>query len=267
MESELSVSVDISDVMAGLDALEEHLEHPEAVMRKFAPGYRASVKATLAQGGIGSIPYAASTRARMEATGTSQVSARGTIRADRVKRTMGMLNRHAKKLDSEGWSPDWQAKQDQLTKRVAGYEKAEGRAERAEERRKKLKKDVTDKRSALSQSGAGAKEFYAWEKQQKKLDAANQRKIGKRKAELRTHPLQYMGGTVRSKISTEGESPVLTVYSRAGVIGKVQDEGGPVGNNAAVPKRAYIVTPDFEEQKARLGAMFATDLVEAFDGG
>lgn len=159
----MSVTVDFSEVFQGINALEEHLDNPAPVLRKFSKGYRASVKATIAAGGIGSKPYAESTQKRLESTGTSLVSARGTIRVDRRKRVQSAIKRNAKVLDRDGWSPDWQKKQDRLSKRLDSLEKAESRAAK--------KKGARD--------------------------------IGKRQSERNQHPLQNMGKTIRASAKND----------------------------------------------------------------
>lgn len=224
----MNVRVDISEALAGIEAMQEFLENPAPIARAWAKGYKASVKATLAQGGKGSIPYAESTRKRMEATGTSQITKRGTVRSDRIKRTANQIKRHAKKLQDDGWSPDWQKKQDALQNRLANYQKAEARAQ---------KKD------------------------------ASKRKIGKRQSERNQHPLQNMSKTIVSKITGEGDGLNISVFSRVDEVGAIHDEGGPAGKGAQEPKREFIVTPDFDQQIERLGEMIASGAVEAFDNG
>lgn len=251
-------------ILKGIDAAEEHLQNPAPVAKKWAKGYREEVKTLLAGGGIGSIPYAQSTMQRLEGTGTGQVSRLGTVRMERLKRTEKQIKSHKKKLAREGWSSEWQAKQDALNKRVQNYAKAEDRAARAEARRQKLKAQVAKLQKAAARgSGESAKK---WEAAKNKLEKANQRNTGKRKSEIRQHPLQFMGKTIGSKVYPDYR---VKVFSAAMEIGKAHDEGAGSSDKkrGQTPRRAFIKTPDFDAQVERLAVMFKEDIEDAFHGG
>ena len=93
-----SVEFQSGDVRASIRALRERLANPAPVLRELARKVTADVRANIKAGGTGWPPYAESTRKRLEATGTSQVSAKGTIRADRIKRTLKQLGRVEKQF-------------------------------------------------------------------------------------------------------------------------------------------------------------------------
>lgn len=118
------------DVRMSINAVEERLADPKPVLREFSRKLTADIKENIKKGGAGWPPYAPSTLKRLESTGTSQVSKRGTVRADRVKRTKRQLFKLEKKVRDEGYNPDLAQKIAKIKKRIESYGKAEARAQK-----------------------------------------------------------------------------------------------------------------------------------------
>lgn len=257
----MGVTCNFGEVFEGIDALREHLENPKPVLRAWSNGYRAEVKAVLDAGGIGSKPYAESTLKRMQGTGTSLVTSRGDVRSDRVKRTAKAIKRNAGALERNGWSPDWQKKQDSLAKRLAGYQRAERSSAAKSDKVVKLKASVTER---TGQFLGNIKAINKLARDRERLAKISTKNIGKKQSEARQHPLQNMAKTIRAKVYDDS----IKIYSAAMDTGLAHDQGAGPGDlkKGSTPQREFIKVPGFDSQVDRLAHMLETDLEEAFDG-
>lgn len=130
-------------------ATQERLANPKPVLREFSRHLTADIKENIRSGGSGWAPYGASTLKRLESTGTSQVSRRGTVRADRVRRTLVQLRQVQKAVQDGGWTPKLRAKYDRLEKRIANYRKAEERTKKKAAGNRKIGPRVAEKHALL----------------------------------------------------------------------------------------------------------------------
>ncbi len=115
-------------VRRAIHATQEQLANPKPALKLFSKKLTEDIKKNIQSGGTGWPPYAASTLKRMESTGTSQISARGTIRVDRVKKTVKAMQKLQKHVRDNGWDPESKAKYAKLEKRIKNFKKAEARA-------------------------------------------------------------------------------------------------------------------------------------------
>ena len=248
-----SIEFRSGDVRASIRALKERLANPAPVLRELARKVTADVRANIKAGGTGWPPYAESTRKRLEATGTSQVSAKGTIRADRVKRTLKQLGRIEKQAKKTGWTPDLSTKVDKLRKRLGSYRKAEAAAARRGERAAKAEQTIESLRSGP----LTAKESRRADRAKATLVDTKKDRLGKRQAA--NHPLlNRIPGTIRSKLIDDGRT--LYVYSRAGIVGAIHNVG--VGKT---PKRQFLPPPNMPEVMAYFKELMESDLGQAWD--
>jgi len=137
------------DVRRSINAVQERLENPKPVLREFSRHLTKEIRENIKAGGSGWPPYAASTLARMEATGTSQISLRGTVRADRVKKTASAMRKLEKRVRNEGWTDKSKKQYERLKKRLANYRKAEARAKKQDPAKRNLGKRQSEKRKLL----------------------------------------------------------------------------------------------------------------------
>ncbi len=137
------------EVRRSIHAVQERLENPKPVLREFSRHLTREIRENIKSGGSGWPPYAASTLARMEATGTSQVSKRGTVRADRIKKTAGAMRKLEKRVRNEGWTDKSKKQYERLRKRLANYKKVEARAKKQDPAKRNLGKRQSEKRKLL----------------------------------------------------------------------------------------------------------------------
>lgn len=137
------------EVKVSINATQERLANPRPVLRAFSRILTKDVRENIAAGGVGWPPYAASTLKRMESTGTSQISKRGTVRANRVARTVSAMKTLERKIRAEGWTKDNRKKYDRLAKRLKNYAKAEDRAQGKSTGARKIGKRQSEKRKLL----------------------------------------------------------------------------------------------------------------------
>jgi hypothetical protein len=137
------------EVKRSINAMQERLANPKPVLREFSKGFSDDIKANIEAGGTGWPPKAASTLKREESTGTSQVSKRGTIRADRVKKTASAMKKLERKVRDQGWTPENRKKHERLKKRLANYKKAELRAKKKDASKRNIGKRVSEKGGPL----------------------------------------------------------------------------------------------------------------------
>lgn len=244
-------------VERSIDALIENLENPKPVLRQFASKVLIpATKANIATGGAGWPPYAKSTLERMQATGTSQVTKRGTIRANRRKRFASALKKHARKLQKQGWSQDWQNKQERLEKRIANYDEAIAREERFGTKAAKAKETLADLTANPGKRGADKKR----ERAQKTLTQAKNR-LGKRQSEVRKL-LQGMPGTIRATVRSTGDGMRLVVYSAAGPVGGAHNYG-----EGRDPQREFLPPPNLGEHLETLAQLMEKRFDKAWERG
>lgn len=115
-------------VRRAIHATQEQLADPKPALKLFSKKLTADIKANIEAGGTGWPPYAASTLKRMQSAGTSQISARGTVRSDRIKRTLKALKRLERHVRDNGWDVETRAKYAKIEKRIKNFKKAEARA-------------------------------------------------------------------------------------------------------------------------------------------
>lgn len=137
------------ELRRSIRATQERLANPKPVLREFSKHLTADIKENIRSGGSGWPPYAASTLKRLESTGTSQVSRRGTVRADRVRKTLVQLRRIQVAVREHGWDPKLRAKYDRLEKRIANYRKAEARAKKKAGSARKIGRRQAEKHALL----------------------------------------------------------------------------------------------------------------------
>lgn len=251
------ITFEFEGVERSINALIENLENPKPVMRQFASKvFIPGIKRNIASGGVGWPPYAKSTLERMGATGTSQVTARGTIRANRRKRFASALKKHARKLEKFGWSQDWQNKQDRLEKRVKNYEKAIAREERIGANAAKAKRDLEELTANPGKKGAERKRARA----EKAIEKSKNR-IGKREAEVRKL-LQAMPGTIRFMVKPQGDGMRLIAYSAAGPVGGAHNYG-----EGRDPMRQFLPPPDMAAYLDTLAKLLEKRFDKAWERG
>lgn len=241
------------EIRRSINAVKERLENPKPVLREFSKGLAKDIKQNIAAGGVAWPPYAESTRKRMEATGTSQVSRRGTIRSDRVKRTAAQITKLEKKVIDEGWTPANRKKAERLKRRLVNYQKAEALAKRRGEK-------AASARATLDEQGykvPTAKEAKKRERAQKQLQDATKDRLGKRQSQKRKL-LERMPGTIRNRFRGQ----TLVTYSKADEVGQAHNAG-----EGRDPKREFIPPPDMERQIERLAELMESDLGQAWDRG
>lgn len=156
----MGVTYEYEGVRRSIRALQQRIENPGPTLKHFSKKIIADVKANIAAGGSGWPPYAESTIEHMEHRGTGQITRRGTVRVDRLRRASKTLQRIEAQVRQHGWTDKLRERYDRVTKRIAAFKKAEARA-------------------------------------QKK--SAGERNIGPRQSEKR-RLLQRMPGTIRSKL-------------------------------------------------------------------
>lgn len=137
------------DVKRSINAVQERLDNPKPVLREFSKRLTKDIRENIKSGGAGWPPYAASTLARLEATGTSQVSKRGKLRANRVKKTATALKKLEARVRDQGWTEDSRAKYDRLSKKLKNYAKAEARSRKKDAATRNIGKRVSEKRKLL----------------------------------------------------------------------------------------------------------------------
>ena len=137
------------EVRRSINAVQERLENPKPVLREFSRHLTKEIRENIKAGGSGWPPYAESTLKRMEATGTSQISKRGTVRADRVKKTASALKKLEKRVRNEGWTEKSKKQYERLKKRLANYKKAEARSRKKDAAARNIGKRVSEKRKLL----------------------------------------------------------------------------------------------------------------------
>jgi len=137
------------DVRRSIHAVQERLENPRPVLREFSRHLTKEIRENIKSGGSGWPPYAESTLRRMEATGTSQVTKRGTVRADRIKKTASAMRKLEKKVRDQGWTEESRKKYERLKKRLANYKKAEARAQKKDPAKRSIGKRASEKRKLL----------------------------------------------------------------------------------------------------------------------
>lgn len=257
MDERQMIKFEWDGVERSINALVENLENPKPVLRQFAS--RVLVPATkqnIASGGVGWAPYAKSTLERMQATGTSQVTARGTIRANRRKRFASAIKKHARKLQESGWSQDWQNTQDRLEKRLANYDKSLLRAQRLGEKAAKAKKTLDHLIANPGTKGADKKRAAA-----EKTLAREKNKLGKRENERR-RLLQAMPGTIRATVKPGEDGARLIVYSAAGPVGGAHNYG-----EGREPRREFLPPPDMGSHMATLAQLLEKRFDKAWRHG
>jgi len=137
------------EVRRSINAVQERLANPKPVLREFSRHMTKDIRENIQAGGTGWPPKAPSTVKREESTGTSQVSKRGTLRADRVKRTVRQMKKLERKVRDEGWTDENRRKYDRLKKRLANYKKAEARAKKQDASKRNIGRRQSEKRRLL----------------------------------------------------------------------------------------------------------------------
>lgn len=144
-----SFTLQWGEVKRSINATQERLANPRPVLRAFSRILTKDIRENIAAGGVGWAPYAASTLKRLESTGTSQISKRGTVRASRVARTVSAMKKLERKIRAEGWTKENRKKYDRLAKRLKNYAKAEERAQRKPAEARKIGRRQSEKRKLL----------------------------------------------------------------------------------------------------------------------
>jgi len=137
------------EIKLSIDAVRERLENPRPVLREFSRRLSRRIRDNIKAGGTGWPPKAASTLAREQGTGTSQVTKRGTVRMNRIRRTAVQIKRLEARIRDEGWSDKHRKAFVRLKKRLENYEKAEARSQRKDVSERKIGARVSEKRELL----------------------------------------------------------------------------------------------------------------------
>lgn len=157
------------------------------VLRPFGVITRGRIRDWLKSDGEGSwAPPADSTKKRWDATGTSQISKRGTVRAPVRQRLERQIQTLQERIKRGGYSERNKRALARLQKRIEKLQKAEEKAQ--------------------------AKPYQ-------------KRNIGKRVSEKRTKLLERMPGTLRVGIRQNGDNFSILWYSQAGAVASFQENG------------------------------------------
>ena len=252
-----AITFEYEGVERSINALIEHLENPKPVLRQFASKVLIpAVRQNITIGGTGWPPYAVSTLKRMQASGTSQVTARGTIRAGRRKKFASAIAKHAKALKRNGWSQDWQNKQERLEKRLANYDKAIAREQRIGAEAAKAKAQLEDLTRNPGQRGAEKKRQRAEKKIAKAKNRIGMRAVNKRQL------LQAIPGTIRAAVRKNDSGGLLVVYSAAGPVGAAHNYGA-----GKTPTREFLPPPNMAEHMETLAKLLERDYDKAWEQG
>ena len=242
------------DVKRSINAVQERLDNPKPVLREFSKHLTKDIRENIKSGGAGWPPYAASTLARLEATGTSQVSKRGKLRANRVKKTATALKKLEARVRDQGWTEDSRAKYERLSKKLKNYAKAEAR----ERKYGAALADAKQTTENLRGGPPNRKEAARVERARKVLEKAKGKdRLGKRESEKRKL-LQRMPGTIRAKI----RGNALITYSAADEVGAAHNYG-----EGREPKREFIPPPNMPAQLDYLASLLESDLGQAWETG
>jgi len=137
------------EIKRSINAVQERLANPKPVLRKFSKDITEDIKANIEAGGVAWPPKAPSTIKREESSGTSQTTKRGTIRADRIRKTSSQIKSLLRKVRDEGWTEKNKKKYERLKKRLANYSKAEARAQKKDASKRNIGKRQSEKRQLL----------------------------------------------------------------------------------------------------------------------
>lgn len=224
-----------------LDIAEARAEDLGPPCREWGARKRKRVKEAI-NSGEGLPPLAESTLAKRRRTGTSQITRHGHLRAGVARR----LDARGKRIDGL----------------IRHYEESFGRRHAAAgvglARRRGgtgavtvLPPDVQKKvdrlraqREAINRQIVRAQETHYAD-----------RKIGKTLLEKKGDKrFPKLASTIRMTVVAKGAQGTVIVRCAAGIIGKVQNEGGPVGNGAEVPETDFLVltSEDIEDFKGLL---------------
>jgi len=241
------------ELRRSIHAVQERLANPAPVLKQFSRKLSADIKENIRGGGAGWPPYAASTLKRLQSTGSSQITARGTVRANRINRTVRALKKINAQVIEHGWTDQTREKYEKLQKRIKAFRKAETRAKEQGERAAAAAQTLEE----LKRGPLNRKDARRAEKAQKAIEVAGKDKLGKRQSEGR-QLLHGIPGTIRNKI----DGNVLLTYSRADKIGKVHNEGA-----GRTPKRSFLPPPNMEAQLEYLASLLESELGQAWDKG
>ncbi len=241
-------------VRASIRAVRERMENPTTVFKELARKIREDIKHNIAAGGPGFKPYAESTKKRLESTGTSQISRLGTVRSDRVKKTLKQVARIMKKIEKDGWNPAIGAKLGKLKKRAENYRKAEASASR---RTTRIEAAEARLQGELSRGPLTLKEHKAAERARAIIEDSKKDRLGKRQASGHTL-LGRIPGTIRSKLLDDGQT--LYIYSKAGKVGAVHNAG-----SGKTPQRQFLPPPNMPEVMAYFKHLMESELGQAWD--
>jgi hypothetical protein len=242
------------EIKRSIRAVKERLENPKPVLREFSRRLTKDIKDNIASGGVGWPPKAASTLKREEGTGTSQVTRRGTIRSDRIKKTVRQMKRLEREVRDKGWSVESRKKYERLKKRLASFKRAESGAARRAERAAQAGQVVAE---LGGKSLGNIKELRKLERARKTLADASKDRLGKRVSEKRKL-LQRMPGTIRNKL----RGNVLVTYSKADEVGAAHNYG-----EGREPKREFLPPPNMEKNLDVLADLMESSLGQAWETG
>lgn len=239
------------DARRKINAVQERLANPKPTLREFSKHLTASINENIRAGGTGWPPYAESTRKRMQATGTSQITKRGTVRMNRINRTVRAIKRINAEVVEHGWSDATREKFAKLQKKIDNFRKAEARAAKRGDRTAEAQRTI----AKLDGRELSAKDARQLERARKTVEAAQKDRLGKRVAENR-QLLHNMPKTIRSKI----DGNTLLTYSRADKIGKIHNEG-----DGKTPKRQFLPPPDMDAELEYLAGLLEAEWGQAWD--
>lgn len=219
LEGGLLESLDIAEVRA------EDLGPP---CRAWGAYKRKQVKEKI-NSGEGIPPLAESTLEKRRSTGTSTVTRQGKLRTGAARR----LDAKGKRIDGlikhyeESFGQRQTAAGVGLARRSGGTGAITALPPDVQRKVDRLRKQ----RAAINRQLVKSQET-----------AYADRKIGKTVAEKKGEKrFPKLAATIRAEVEAKGTRASVTVRSAAGIIGKVQNEGGPVGNGAEVPETDFLV--------------------------
>lgn len=223
-----------------LDIAETRAEDLGPPCRSWGGYKRAQVKAKIESGDLP--PLAESTLQKRRRTGTSKITRQGHLRAGVARR-----------LDAR------RARIDGL---IRHYEESFGQRQTAAgvglARRRggtgaitALPPDVQKKVDRLRAAREAINRQLVKAQETSYADRKTGKTVADKKGDKR---FPKLGSTIRMQVVAKGASGTVVVRCSAGVIGKVQNEGGPVGNGAEVPPTDFLVltSEDIEVFKAKL---------------
>lgn len=228
-------------------------------------GYkRKQVKEKIASGD-GLPPLAESTLAKRRKTRTGRITTHGNLRAGAArrldassKRIGGLLKHYEEKYFGLGKyliPKDVQRKVERLKKSRESINRAMAKVRADAGKIVVSREEFTAMRRANARAERGLAGWQGHAHDLSKYVVQRKNQFGKTALETKGDKrFPKLASTIRVSVIAKGTSGTVIVRCAAGIIGKVQNEGGPVGNGAEVPETDFLVltSADIEVFKGML---------------